>query len=247
MPKKLTDDEYNELKSWLQQQGVSYKNIHRDFSDARPIVNILKKLHPKLVEIHNYPPRNSTQLKLNNWETLNHKVLTKLDLHQSKPMLDKLAKGVPGAIESLLYDIMLKDQEQQEKCKTDQPLNEQEQIWTENDEVMTITITKKIGDGLIQVPQKMILYSIYEKILRDSQVKDHIIMNAEQKITHLENIIKLKTERIDELCGQMAKLSMRNLLRQSRSYREHSGSGDLLNETISNKCPLFNDNCSSVN
>lgn len=71
------------------------------------LAQILKHLYPKFVDIHNYPPRNSTALKLDNWQTLNRKVLQKLGLSQSNESLDRLAKGVPGAIEHLLYQIMI--------------------------------------------------------------------------------------------------------------------------------------------
>lgn len=227
MPKRLNDEQLQEIKEWLQLQEISYKNLNRDFSDALPVANLLKKLYPKLIDLHNYPPRNSTQLKLNNWETLNHKVLTKLGLHQNKDMLDKLSKAIPGAMESLLCDIMLLERSQQNKG--DQLPDEQEQLWTENDEVMTVTVNKRIGDGLIQVPQKMILYSIYEEALKASQAKDNFIAAAQQKITHLENVIQLKAERIDELCQQLAKVSVRSLCRQSNmsSSVEHFSTSPL--------------------
>lgn len=211
MPKRLNLEEFEELKTWLQEQRVTYKNLNRDFSDALPVANLLKSYYPKLVDIHNYPPRNNTQLKLNNWETFNHKVLTKLGLQQSKNMLDKLSKSVVGAIEALLYDIMLMVRAQ--KSKGDKP-DEQEQLWSEDDDIMTVTVNKKIGDAIVQVPQKMILYSIYEQILKESQAKDNFLMTCQQKITHLENVLQLKEERIDELCSQLAKVSVRSLLSQ---------------------------------
>ncbi|XP_065361112.1 sperm flagellar protein 1 [Calliphora vicina] len=204
MPKRLTSEEFNELKSWLKDQQVTYKNLNRDFSDALPVANLLKSFYPKLIDLHNYPPRNSTQLKLNNWETFNYKVLSKLGLQQHKNMLDKLSKGMAGAIEALLYDIMLMIRTQ--KSKGDKP-DEQEQLWTDNDDVMMVTVSKKIGDAIVQVPQKMILFSIYEQVLRESQAKDSFIATTQQKITHLENVLQLKEERIEELCGQLAKVS----------------------------------------
>ncbi|KAM7358614.1 sperm flagellar protein 1 [Cochliomyia hominivorax] len=204
MPKHLTPEEYNELKNWLQELQVTYKNLNRDFSDALPVANLLKGFYPKLVDLHNYPARNNTQLKLNNWETFNYKVLTKLGLQQSKNMLDKLSKGTVGAVEALLYDIMVMIKSQ--KSKGDKP-DEQEQVWTENDDIMMVTVNKKIGDAIVQVPQKMILFSIYEQVLRESQAKENFITTSQQKITHLENILKLKEERIEELCAQLAKVT----------------------------------------
>ncbi|KAI8115674.1 Sperm flagellar protein 1 [Lucilia cuprina] len=225
MPKRLTTEELNELKSWLQELQVTYKNLNRDFSDALPVANLLKTFYPKLIDLHNYPPRNNTQLKLNNWETFNYKVLTKLGLQQNKNMLDKLSKGVAGAIEALLYDLMLMIKTQ--KSKGDKP-DEQEQLWTENDDIMMVTVNKKIGDAIVQVPQKMILFSIYEQVLRESQAKDGFVNTAQQKITHLENILKLKDERIEELCNQLAKVSVRSLLTQHNLENSSSNMSLLL-------------------
>ncbi|XP_061389304.1 sperm flagellar protein 1 [Musca vetustissima] len=230
MPKKLNDQQLRELKEWLQLHEIVYKNLHRDFSDGLLVVQLLKKFYPKLIDLHNYPPRNNTQLKVNNWETLNLKVLTKIGLQQNKNSIEKFAKAVPGAIESLLYDIMLLAREQLEQRKNnDQLINEQERIWAENDEIITVTVNKRIGDGLIQVPQKMILYSLYEEALKQSHAKDNYLLAAQQKITHLENVIQLKVERIDELCSQLAKVSVRNLLRQVDHLEQQLQSDPLIN------------------
>lgn len=74
---------------------------------------ILKRLYPKLVDLHNYPPRNSFHLKLDNWNTLNRKVFRKLELTQSPEILANLCNAVPGAIEMLCYEIMTKYQADQ--------------------------------------------------------------------------------------------------------------------------------------
>ncbi|XP_013104402.2 sperm flagellar protein 1 [Stomoxys calcitrans] len=226
MAKRFSDEQLNDLKSWLHQYGVTYKNLHRDFSDALPLANLLKKMYPKLIDLHNYSSANSTQLKLNNWETLNFKALGKLGLSQNKNMLNKLAKGTPGFIESLLRELMVLERLEKQSKVGDQ--NEQEQKWSENQQITTIMFNKRIDDNLVPVPQKMILYSIYEQAVKESQAKDNLIRSAQQKITHLENVIQLKTERIDELCTQMAKLSVRSLERQRTTMLEHSLRGGVL-------------------
>lgn len=72
------------------------------------MVEILKKHFPKLVEEHNYSPKNAHGQKLVNWETLNNKVLKKLNLHLTKKRIEQLAKGEPGKIEKLLIDVKKK-------------------------------------------------------------------------------------------------------------------------------------------
>lgn len=238
MPKHLSNEEFKELKGWLQEQQVAYKNLNRDFSDALPVANLLKGFFPKLIDLHNYPSRNNTQLKFNNWETLNYKVLTKLGLHQNKHMLDKLSKATPGAIEALLYDIMLMIRAQ--KSKGDKP-DEQEQMWSENDDVMMVKVNKKIGDAVVQVPQKMILFSIYEQVLRESHAKDSFVTTAQQKVTHLENVLKLKEERIEELCSQLAKVSVRSLLNQHNLENTPSDKSLLLEQKCSKSSTINKD------
>lgn len=236
MPKRLTDEELSELTNWLADQNINPNKLHREFSDAVALANLLKKFYPKLIDLHNYPPRNNTQLKLNNWETLNYKALAKIGFQQTKPMLEKLAKGTPGAIESLLYDIKMHDRNSKKGER-----NEQEQARSENDDIIVVNVNKKIGDAIVQVPQKMILYSIYEQALRDCQTKDSYLNAANQKIAHLENILKLKAERIDELCGQLAKVSVRSLLKHHNLENYSTNSplnlDNIENET--NKCLDF--------
>lgn len=42
---------------------------------------------------------------MENWETLNRKVLKKINIKVSSVTIDKLARGEPGAAESLLFSI----------------------------------------------------------------------------------------------------------------------------------------------
>lgn len=72
------------------------------------MVEILKKHFPKLVEEHNYSPKNAHGQKLVNWETLNNKVLKKINLHLTKKRIEQLAKGEPGKIEKLLTEVKKK-------------------------------------------------------------------------------------------------------------------------------------------
>lgn len=74
----------------------------------RPVLlaQLLKQLHPKLVDLHNYSASNSLQLKLDNWRTLNRKVLTKLGLPLSEDTRLQLCNAVPGVAERVCHDIM---------------------------------------------------------------------------------------------------------------------------------------------
>ena len=56
------------------------RNISRDFADGVLFAELVSNYFPKKVEVHNYPTASSSKAKLNNWTTLNAKVLTKLGM-----------------------------------------------------------------------------------------------------------------------------------------------------------------------
>ncbi|CAD7084638.1 unnamed protein product [Hermetia illucens] len=199
--KELKKEQLEDLYVWLEKFEMPQinRNVNRNFSDCVLLAQILKQLYPKFVDIHNYPPRNSTALKLDNWQTLNRKVLQKLGLSQSNESLDRLAKGVPGAIEHLLYQIMIQSNMDLQRNKI--PTNDNNIDDDEN--IMIVNVSKKVGDALVQVPQKMILYSMYEQAQDEIAEKDRTIALLSQKVTHLENFLKLKSERIENLCCQL--------------------------------------------
>jgi len=119
--------------------------------------------------------------------------------------MEQMANGVHGAAEVLLHEVIRLEKRQRVAVERNAAMR-QDQTWEENDEVKTVVVNKQVGDGIVQVPQKMILYSLYEKMTRDSQAKDAIIDAYQQRLAHMESIIKIKTERIDELLMQMGKL-----------------------------------------
>lgn len=92
------------------------------------LAELLKQIYPKLVELHNYSSRNSFILKLDNWITINRKILQKLDLNQSIETLEKLCKASPGAIELLLYQIKSKYDLEKETRKQFSPNKQEETV-----------------------------------------------------------------------------------------------------------------------
>ena len=71
----LTDDELNELYTWVDQIPLSRpkKNIARDFSDGLMVAEVVKFFIPKIVSVHNYPASSNVKQKTTNWNTLNSK------------------------------------------------------------------------------------------------------------------------------------------------------------------------------
>ncbi|GCB70900.1 hypothetical protein scyTo_0008712 [Scyliorhinus torazame] len=76
------------------------------------IAEVVKHFLPKLVDIHNYFPANSTQQKLSNWQILNRQVFSKLRYHIPEDMLTKLIKSSPGIIETVLCMLRQKIEEE---------------------------------------------------------------------------------------------------------------------------------------
>ena len=72
------------------------------------MAELLKRYYPRLVDVHNYIPGNSIAKKIDNWCTLNRKVLSKIEMKISKDTINRLANSQPGAIEKVLSDLHLK-------------------------------------------------------------------------------------------------------------------------------------------
>lgn len=128
-------DHLDEIYDWIDQIKFSRpkKNIARDFSDGGKgrashwflqkhfkkkinarhkilvlMAELLKRYYPKHVDVHNYVAGNSIARKIDNWCTLNRKVLSKLDMRLGKEAINQLANSQPGSIEKVLADLRAK-------------------------------------------------------------------------------------------------------------------------------------------
>lgn len=103
----LNSEEQGSLAQWLKEQRIDLNlRTRRYFSDVLPVAKIVKLCHPRLVDLHNYAPKNSVKLKLDNWETFDGKVLKRLNVNVPHGLLEKLANAEPGAIETLFYELI---------------------------------------------------------------------------------------------------------------------------------------------
>lgn len=146
------------------------------------LAEILKELYPKSVELHNYPPRNSVTLKMDNWRTLNRKVLKRIGLFQTDETLDQLSKAHPGAIETFLFDLMIKHRFDIKQNKVNDVSTEENT--NENCEIMLVNIEKRYKDEteVVNIQQKMILYSLYEQLEKKCDEQMQTIAILEQKV-----------------------------------------------------------------
>uniref|UniRef100_K7G8M9 CH-like domain-containing protein n=1 Tax=Pelodiscus sinensis TaxID=13735 RepID=K7G8M9_PELSI len=77
---------------------------------------VVKFYFPKMVEMHNYVPANSTQQKLSNWSHLNRKVLSKLNFSIPADVIRKIVQCTPGAVELVLIPLRQRIEEKQSKA-----------------------------------------------------------------------------------------------------------------------------------
>lgn len=72
------------------------------------MAELLKLYYPRYVELHNYVPASNLNMKKENWNTLNRKVLAKLNMRLNKDMIHCLANASQGMIEKLLLELRIK-------------------------------------------------------------------------------------------------------------------------------------------
>lgn len=84
------------------------------------MAELLKMYYPRHVELHNYVPASNLNTKKDNWNTLNRKVLMKLNMKLNKDTIYHLANASQGAIEKLLLELrikVLRDRVEMQKLK----------------------------------------------------------------------------------------------------------------------------------
>lgn len=195
----------DELLKWLDSHTLTRqkKNLHRDFSDAVPLAEILKQHFPRLVDLHNYSPKNSFAQKIINWEVINKKVLSKLQLRLSNIEMEQLARGVPGSIEKLLQSIKTKIES---KSASGDQIDSTRVYYVDDDTNFSSKdgiIPVKIRNGNKTVERKMVAAEMFDKMEKDLLDKDKIIQELKDKVVHLENLLNIKEGRIKDLTQQL--------------------------------------------
>ncbi|KAM4807609.1 sperm flagellar protein 1 [Rhinophrynus dorsalis] len=119
MAAEFDEETLHELYSWVDKIPLSRpkRNITRDFSDGVLAAELVKFHFPKLVEMHNYVPANSTQQKISNWTILNRKVLSKLNFSVPDDVIRKIVQCSPGVVELVLNTLRQKIEEKQKQMQ----------------------------------------------------------------------------------------------------------------------------------
>ncbi|XP_028324662.1 sperm flagellar protein 1 [Gouania willdenowi] len=110
MDRGLSEEEMQDLFAWIDNIPLSRqkRNISRDFSDGVMAAEVVKHFFPKMVDLHNYVPANSTQKKISNWELLNKKVFPQLNFHVPESTVKKIALNTAGVILPVLRSLQNK-------------------------------------------------------------------------------------------------------------------------------------------
>ncbi|KAM0725227.1 Sperm flagellar protein 1 [Formica fusca] len=207
-------DHLDEIYDWIDQIKFSRpkKNIARDFSDGVLMAELLKRYYPKYVDVHNYVAGNSIARKIDNWCTLNRKVLSKLDMRLGKETINQLASSQPGIIEKVLADLrakILKD------CNADR-----ESLFSGHEDSEEMVKSVLNPD---EVANKTVPRHVFIRLKQELQEKNDMISTLQQKISHLENIMRLKDQRIDDLTVQITRLPIERNVATLRPHVIGSG------------------------
>ncbi|XP_033309745.1 sperm flagellar protein 1-like [Bombus bifarius] len=187
-----------EIYTWMEQIPFSKpkKNLARDFSDGVFMAELLKRYYPRYVDIHNYIPGNSIAKKIDNWCTLNRKVLSKLDVKLGKDVINQLANSQPGVIEKILIELrakILKD------CNADR-----NSLYAEYEEDEKKEVVKSVLNPE-EIANKTVPRHVFVRLKQELEEKNELINILHQKVSHLESLIKLKDQRITDLTSQIIK------------------------------------------
>ncbi|KAJ6658553.1 hypothetical protein lerEdw1_019941 [Lerista edwardsae] len=223
---ELDEESLNELYTWVDTIPLSRpkRNIARDFSDGVLVAEVVKFYFPKLVEMHNYAPANSTQQKLSNWGHLNRKVLNKLNFSIPEEVVRKIAQCTPGVVELVLIPLRQKIEEKQRQAKMSSNSYQELGVRSaleENNYLDTGNASKPKSNGTGMYIQD---FPGSEKGAKgqpglqqtDSSLRFHLaereqallasqeaIQILQMKVRRLEHLLHLKNVRIDDLSRRL--------------------------------------------
>jgi hypothetical protein len=190
MAAMMDDDELQRLYAWVDEIPLSRpkRNIARDFADGVLAAEVCHHYFPRLVDLHNYPPANSMRQKLYNWDTLNARVLRKLDAALPRADVEAVCQCAPGAVERVLNSLQLKmarhravQQRRKEVAETAEPpaapppARAQAALQADVDQELLVEKEQEVHD------------------LRET------VDILEQKIAKLEQLVRLKDAKIQKL------------------------------------------------
>ena len=219
---ELTYEQLRTLYAWIDAIPLSRpkRNICRDFSDGVMIAEIIAAYYPALIELHNYPPANSTKQKIYNFETLNQRVLKRFNYQIPHHVIEDIVNCKPGAVEVVLNTLQFKMAKYRERKESDisPPVSArrpQPQSLPEKQEVFDKISINKPNHSKIEVQKTPGNVVTAAKATVDAEIlleKEQIIRELtdnveilELKVAKLEQLVRLKDSKIQKLMNQQAK------------------------------------------
>jgi hypothetical protein len=214
MSSELTDEQYRAIYAWIDAIPLSRpkRNIARDFSDGVMLAEVVAAYFPHLVEIHNYPAANSQKQKVYNFETLNTRVLKKLGFSIPRPVIEDIVNGKPGAVENVLNTLQYKMAKYRERKGNASPTRPEGDDRSQgrggevfsnnnnninNNNIPTKSNAAKPSSVKNAVDQDILVEK--EQQIRELQETVEIL---ELKVAKLEQLVRLKDNKIQKLSGK---------------------------------------------
>jgi hypothetical protein len=195
---ELSDEQLRALYAWIDAIPLSRpkRNIARDFSDGVMFAEVVAAYFPLLVELHNYAPANSVKQKVYNFETLNARVLRKLNYMIPRTTIDDIVNGKPGSVELVLNALQFKMAKYRERKSAQE----------EAGEVSSPSPAKhaaapqqpKSGTKAPRQPPQ----PTRSKSAALASVEDELLLEKEQQIRELQEtveILELKIAKLEQL------------------------------------------------
>ncbi|CAK82459.1 unnamed protein product (macronuclear) [Paramecium tetraurelia] len=181
------EDELHELYTWVDSVPLSRSKtkIGKDFADGVLMAEVVHHFLPKQVELQNYSEATSYQSKLSNWNTLNTKVFQNLGLQLTQNDIEQLISAQNGAIERVL------------KILKPKILNYQD--------IETVEPQKSSATNISINNNQSTIQDLEQKIA-DQQ---DIIAILELKINKLQQLVKLKDNKIQAFSSKLQDLGFR--------------------------------------
>ncbi|KAM3937022.1 sperm flagellar protein 1-like [Leptodactylus fuscus] len=171
---------------------------------------LVKHYFPKLVEMHNYVPANSSQQKLSNWTILNRKVLSKMNFSVPDDVIRRIVQCTPGVVELVLSTLRQKIEERQRQTQSEQVMSPLSESNSHSDPGYS-TREKSNGTEQGRAPQGYVAAAHPDPSLRIQLAeKERALMASQEtiqilqaKLRRMEQLLHLKNVRIDDLSRRL--------------------------------------------
>ncbi|CAF0725076.1 unnamed protein product [Adineta ricciae] len=219
---ELDDQLLQDLYAWIDTIPLSRpkKHIEKDFSDGVMAAELIKHYFPSWVDTHNYVASNSTQQKLINWGLLNRKVLCKFDMNIPEQVMRGICLGRARLVEIFLYNLRnrIDESHPQQNRMNESNMNTSRQRrsppsqYDQPSPAYQRNEPKNTGYGghvakkstsMQNLTTEMVNRAHYNEKEQECQAKDQQIQVLQAKVHRLEQLLRLKDVRVDDLSDKL--------------------------------------------